>query len=177
MAIEKWEFDPSHSEIGFTARHMVITKVRGHFTKWSGDFALDLDNPSATKVKVSIDVASIDTREQKRDEHLRSADFFDVEKHKTMEFVSTKIEKKDKDHYALTGDLTIRGTTKPVTLDVEVTGRGKDPWGGERMGFTAKTRINRKDWGLAWNVALEAGGVLVSENIDIELEVQAKKSV
>jgi polyisoprenoid-binding protein YceI len=175
MALEKWDLDPAHSEIGFVARHMVITKVRGHFTKWSGSLELDWENPSASKVNASIDAASIDTHEEKRDAHLRSADFLDVEHHKTIDFKGTKIEKAG-DNYKLSGDLTIRGTTKPVTLDVEMTGRGKDPWGGERIGFTAKTRINRLDWDLKWNVVLEAGGVLVSENIDLVLEIQAKKA-
>jgi len=173
--LEKFEFDAAHSEIGFTARHMVITKVRGRFTKWSGSLLLDLENPSATKIEASIDAASINTHEEKRDEHLRSPDFLDAAKHPTINFVSKQIEK-TKDGYRLGGDLTIRGTTKPVVLDVEVTGRGKDPWGGERIGFSAKTRINRLDWDLKWNVVLEAGGVLVSENIDIQLEIQAKKA-
>jgi polyisoprenoid-binding protein YceI len=176
MATESFDIDISHSSVGFTVRHLVISKVHGQFTKWSGSIAFDSANYSASKVEVSIDAASIDTRDEKRDGHLKSPDFFDVEKFPTLTFKSTKVEGSG-ETVKVHGELTIHGVTKSVVLDGEYVGRGKDPWGGERIGFTAKTKIDRKDFGLGWNQALEAGGVLVGENIDITLEVQAKKAL
>ena len=175
MATEKFDIDISHSSVGFTVRHLVISKVHGQFTKWSGSIDLDTANFAASKVEVSIETASIDTREPQRDTHLRSADFFDAEKHPHLTFKSTKVEAKGND-LKVYGDLSLHGVTKQVVLEGEYSGRGKDPWGGDRVGFSAKTRIDRKDFGLVWNQALEAGGVLVGENIDITLEIEAKKA-
>ncbi len=175
MSKETFKFDPQHSSINFTARHLMVAKVHGNFPAWSGTISFDPENPAGSSTEVSIDAASIDTKEGDRDKHLRSPDFLDVENHPHIKFKSTKVEKKGDGEYVLSGDLTIRGTTKPVKLNVEYLGRVKDPWGGERMGFSATTSINRKDWGLNWNVALEAGGLLVSEKVDISIEVEAIK--
>ena len=168
-----WAIDTSHSQVGFTVRHMVFAKVRGEFKQWSAELELG-DDLSASKVNVEIETASIFTNEEKRDGHLRSADFFDSEKFPKMTFVSKRVEKSGGD-LRLVGDLTIRGTTHEVTLEVEETGRGKDPWGQDRVGFAAKTTIDRTKWGLTWNAALEAGGVLVSEKVDISIAIQAVK--
>ena len=164
--------DPSHSEIGFTVRHMMFAKVRGQFKTWTTNVSYDAADPTKSTFEVAIDTASIDTREEKRDEHLRSADFFDAAKYPKMTFKSTKIARKGDGKYELTGDLTIRDATHPVTLDVEQTGSGKDPWGNDRLGFTAHGAISRGEWGLKWNQALEAGGVLVSDKVELDIEVQ-----
>lgn len=174
MAEEKWEIDASHSSVGFTVRHMVVAKVHGQFAKWSGELGLDPNDLTASKVAVRIDTGSLDTRDPQRDTHLKSPDFLDVEHFPEITFRSTRIEKSG-DDYAVTGDLTIHGVTRPVTLYAEYGGRAKDPWGGERTGFTAKTKIDRKDFGLKWNVALEAGGLLVGDTVDISIEIEAKK--
>jgi polyisoprenoid-binding protein YceI len=171
-----WNIDTSHSGVHFSVRHMVIAKVRGAFDRFSGVVELDEANPAASKVSVRIEAASIDTREEKRDAHLRSADFFDVEKYPELTFTSTKVEKLDGDEYRVTGDLTIHGVTKEVVLDAESLGAGKDPWGNDRIAFSATTAVNRKDFGLTWNQALETGGVLVGEKIEISLDVQAVKA-
>jgi polyisoprenoid-binding protein YceI len=171
-----WNIDTSHSGVHFSVRHMVIAKVRGAFTRFSGSVELDETNPAASKVAVRIDAASIDTREEKRDAHLRSPDFFDVEKYPELTFESTKVEKLDDERYRVTGDLTIHGVTKEVVLDAESLGVGKDPWGNDRVAFSATTSVNRKDFGLTWNQALETGGVLVGEKIEISLDVQAVKA-
>jgi polyisoprenoid-binding protein YceI len=176
MATQRFDIDTSHSGVHFTVRHMVISKVRGAFNRWQGRLDFDAANPAASKVSVRIETASIDTRDEKRDGHLRSPDFFDAERHPHITFESTKVEPVEGNEYRVTGDLTIHGVTRPVVLAAEYLGAGKDPWGGERAGFTAKTKINRKDFGLNWNQVLEAGGVLVGENIDIELEVEALKA-
>jgi polyisoprenoid-binding protein YceI len=167
-----WNIDTSHSGVHFTVRHMVIAKVRGAFDRWQGTFQFDEANPAASKVSVRIEAASVNTREEKRDAHLRSADFFDVENHPALTFESTKVEKAG-DGYRVSGNLTIRGVTKEVVLEVESLGKGKDPWGNERIAFQAQTSVNRKDFGLNWNQALEAGGVLVGEKVEIALDVQA----
>ena len=172
MALTKFDFDPTHSSVAFIARHLVFTKVRGAFDKWSGTLELDLADLTKSKVAVTIETASVDTHEEKRDAHLRSADFFDSEKFPTMTFVSKRIEKSAAG-YKLIGDLTIRGVTKEVTLDTAFEGTQKDPWGGDRAAFTASTKVQRKDWGLTWNMALEAGGVLVGETVEIVLDIQA----
>jgi len=169
-----WNIDATHSSINFTARHMVISKVRGRFDRYEGTLELDEDL-SRSNVAVSIDAASIDTGTAQRDEHLRSPDFFDVEKFPKLVFRSTRVEVISKDHLRVTGALTIRDVTREVTLDVETAGQGKDPWGNERVGFVAKTSLDRKDFGLTWNQVLEAGGVLVGDRIDVELDVQAVK--
>jgi polyisoprenoid-binding protein YceI len=175
MAAQRWNIDPSHSGIHFTVRHLVISKVRGAFTKYLGSVEFDEQNPAASQVSVRVDAASIDTREEKRDAHLRSPDFFDVEKFPELTFLSTKVEK-SADGYRVTGDLTIHGVTRPVVLEAELLGRSKDPWGNERIGFAAQTSVNRKDFGLTWNQALETGGVLVGEKIEIALDIQAVKA-
>ena len=171
-----WNIDTSHSGAHFSVRHMVISKVRGAFERFTGVIELDEANPAASKVSVSIDATSINTHEPKRDAHLRSADFFDVEKYPELTFVSTKVEKVGDAEYRVTGDLTIHGVTKEVVLDAESLGVNKDPWGNDRIGFAATTSINRKDFGLSWNQALETGGVLVGEKIEISLDVQAVKA-
>jgi polyisoprenoid-binding protein YceI len=171
-----WNIDTSHSGVHFSVRHMVIAKVRGTFDRWQGTFQFDEQNLAASKVSVRIEAASLNTREEKRDGHLRSPDFFDVEQYPELTFESTKVEKASDVRYRVTGNLTLHGVTKEVVLDAESLGSGKDPWGNERAAFEAKTTINRKDYGLNWNQALEAGGVLVGENVDISLDVQAVKS-
>ncbi|HVY46510.1 MAG TPA: YceI family protein [Minicystis sp.] len=175
MAKTTWKIDTSHSSVAFTVRHMMIAKVRGQFAKWQGTITLD-DDVANSSAEATMEVASLDTHEAQRDGHLKSADFFDAEKHPTLTFKSTRVEPTGKDHYRLTGDLTIRGTTKPVTLEVESLGGGKDPWGNQRVAFAAKGSIDRRDFGLTWNQALEAGGVLVSEKVDLDVEVQAVKA-
>jgi polyisoprenoid-binding protein YceI len=155
---------------------MVVSKVRGAFTRWEGTIDFDPARPAESKVAVTIEAASIDTREPKRDEHLRSADFFEVEKYPTLAFASTQVERTSDSDYRVSGDLTIHGVTRPVVLEVEYLGGGKDPWGNERAGFTAKVTINRKDFGLGWNQVLEAGGVLVGEKIEIALDIEAVKA-
>jgi polyisoprenoid-binding protein YceI len=175
MAVEKWNFDPVHSTIGFSVRHMMISRVNGHFRKWEGWLLADESNPANTKATIKIEAASIDTKEGQRDDHLRSADFFDVEKHPYITFESTKIEKLSDDHYKVTGDLTIKGVTKQVTLDTEYFGKAKDPWGGERLGLSTKTSIDRKDYGLTFNMPLDGGGLLVGDKVDITGDVEAVK--
>ena len=173
---QRWNIDPTHSSVTFTVRHMVISKVRGAFTKWQGHVDFDAANPGNSRVSVRIEAASINTHEDKRDGHLRSPDFFDVEKHPAINFESTRVEHKGGDQYRVIGDLTIHGVTRSVELDAEHLGAGKDPWGNERVGFQASTSINRKDFGLTWNQALETGGILVGEKIEIALDVEAVKA-
>jgi polyisoprenoid-binding protein YceI len=167
-----YNIDTAHSEIAFTARHMMFAKVRGQFNSWTAALSYDPRDLSKTAVQIDIDTASIDTREAQRDGHFRSDDFFNAEKFPKMTFKSKRIEGAGDKRYKLVGDLTIRDVTREVTLDVEETGGGKDPWGNQRLGFSAKGAINRGDWGLKWNQALEAGGVLVSDKVEIEVEAQ-----
>lgn len=174
MATSNWKIDTTHSGVHFTVRHMVITKVRGAFRAFEGTIALDESDITKSSVNVSIDAASIDTAEPKRDGHLKSQDFFDVEKFPKLTFASTGVTKNG-DALSVTGNLTLHGVTKQVTLDAALEGRGKDPWGGERISFTAKTSLNREDYDLKWNQALEAGGLLVGTKIEIELDIQAVK--
>ncbi|MCI0570520.1 MAG: YceI family protein, partial [Myxococcaceae bacterium] len=176
MATTTWNIDTTHSGINFSVRHMVISKVRGSFRAFAGTVTLDEQAATAASVTARIEVASIDTGVEQRDGHLRSPDFFDAEKYPAITFQSTKVQKGAGNHLVVTGNLTIRDVTREVSLDVEQLGTGKDPWGNERVAFAAKTSINRGDYGLKWNQALEAGGVLVGEKIDIELEVQAVKA-
>jgi polyisoprenoid-binding protein YceI len=173
MSSTRWDVDTSHSDVSFTVRHMVVTKARGRFTKWNGVIDFDEADPTRSKVDVRIDAASIDTGHADRDAHLRSADFFDVENHPHLTFKSTGIERVEGDRYRIAGDLTLRGVTRPVVLDAEMGGLAVDPWGSRRAGFSARTQVNRKDFGLTWNQALETGGVLVGEKVDIALEVEA----
>src|SRR5690606_13957624 len=171
MTTSKWDFDLSHSSINFWVRHLMIAKVRGRFGAWSGTLEFDEDNPVDAKVDVKVEAASIDTKDDARDKHLRSADFLDAEKHSHLTFRSTKIEKQDAKRYRVHGDLTVRDHTEPLVLDVEYGGRVKDPWGAERVVFSAKSSVDRKKFGLNWNQALEAGGVLVGDKVEIELEI------
>jgi len=171
-----WNLDTVHSGIDFTVRHMVVSKVRGRFAKFTGSVALDEGDLTRSTVEATIDASSIDTGTAQRDEHLKSADFFDVEHFPQIRFRSTGIEKLGGDRYRLTGALTIRDVTRPIALDVEYGGRGKDPWGNERVGFTARGALDRKDFGLKWNQALETGGVLVSDRVELELDLQAVKA-
>lgn len=167
-----YSIDTTHSEVSFTVRHMMFAKVRGQFKTWSTALSFNAENPSQSTVTAEIDTGSIDTREAARDTHLRSGDFFDSEKFPKMLFKSKAVTAAGDGKYKLVGDLTIRDITHEVTLDVEQTGAGKDPWGNDRLGFSAKTSISRGEWGLKWNQALEAGGLLVSDKVDIDVEVQ-----
>ena len=168
-----WRLDPAHSTVGFSARHMMITRVRGRFMKSEGELRIPEGSSIPQAVSARIDVASIDTRDEKRDEHLRSGDFFHAEKHPQITFQSTSIETTAPDRFRVTGDLTIRDTTKRVAFDARVDGRGKDPWGSERIGYSAAFRIRRSDYGITWNQGLETGGVLVSDEIELELDGEA----
>lgn len=176
MTTTRWNFDPVHSSVNFSVRHLMVSKVHGRFTSWQGSLEFDPDKPAESRVDVTIDAASIETKDEKRDAHLRSPDFFDVEKYPRIHFRSTSVEKAGKDRYRVKGDIEIHGVTKPIELDVEYGGTAKDPWGGERTGFSAHASLNRKDFGLAWNQTLETGGVLVGEKIDINLEIEASKA-
>ncbi len=172
-----WEFDTAHAQIEFSARHMMVTTVRGRFNKWAGTIELDENNPSASKVNVQIEAASIDTNQEQRDGHLRSADFLDVDNYPYITFVSTHVEEPKDNQFKVTGDLTIHGVTRPVTLDAEVNGPVKDMRGGRRASFNLTTSISRKDFGLNWNVALESGGWLVSDKVNITIEAPAVEPV
>jgi polyisoprenoid-binding protein YceI len=176
MTTNNWNLDSVHSGINFSVRHMVVSKVRGRFTKFTGNIALDESDLARSVVEATIDASSIDTGTAQRDDHLRSADFFDVENFPQIRFRSTGIEKLGTERYRLTGELTIRDVSREIALDVEYGGRGKDPWGNERVGFTAKAAFDRKDFGLKWNQVLETGGVLVSDRVEIELELQAVRA-
>jgi polyisoprenoid-binding protein YceI len=175
MALATWNVDPSHSSLGFTVRHMVVSKTRGRFTRWSGQIRFDPDDVTASSVEVTIDPASIDTADAQRDEHLRSADFLDVARFPTAAFRSSKVEDLGGDRYRIAGELTVHGATRPVVLEATYDGSGKDPWGGERAGFSATVTVDRKDFGLEWNKALETGGLLVGEKVELTLEIEAVK--
>lgn len=172
----QWNFDSAHSEIGFKVRHMMFSKVRGAFRSWTGEFHFDPDNPAGAKTHVEIEAASVDTSNDDRDQHLRSGDFFKSEEYPHLKFDSTSFEKVGDGKLKLHGDLTIRDVTKPVTLDVEYHGKAVDPWGNDRVGFSATTTLSREEFGLTWNQALEAGGVLVGDKVEVELNVQAVKA-
>lgn len=173
-----WQIDPTHSHVEFAVKHLMIATVKGRFADVQGSVVANDDDPTDAKIDVTIAAASIDTRQEQRDTHLRSADFLDVERFPTITFKSKRIEAQKGDEFRVVGDLTIRGTTREVTLDAEHTGRARDPWGNDRAAFTATTKVNRKEFGLTWNQALEAGGVLVGDDlritIDVELVKQAK---
>lgn len=173
----RWEIDPTHASAGFRVRHLMLAHVRGELGPVTGSAIIDEADPARSQVEASIDVRGIDTREAKRDEHLRSADFFDVERYPTVTFRSTDVRRGKGDAWLLTGELGIRGVTKPITLEIdELPPAVKDPWGNVKRGVTARGKLNRKDYGLTWNVALEAGGMLVGENVDIELEIELTQS-
>ena len=167
-----WAIDPAHAELGFAVRHLMLATVRGRFGAVKGTVTLDEKDPENAKIDVTVDVASIDTRQEMRDNHLRSADFFDAANHPTMHVVSTRIEGDVSRTFKVVGDLTIRGTTRQVALDVKLEGRAKDPWGNDRAGFSATGQINRHDFGLNWNQALEAGGVTVGADVKLILDVE-----
>lgn len=169
----QWNLDVAHTGINFSVRHMMVTTVRGSFQSFSGTIDFDPANPSAGSVEVTIDANSINTGANDRDNHLRSADFFDVANHPNMTFKSTKVEVTGDGMGKIYGDLTIRGTTRPVVLETEFLGENTNPWGAKVIGFNATTKINREEFGLMWNVALETGGVLVGKDIKIELDVEA----
>lgn len=175
-AISTWKLDPAHTVVEFSARHMMITTVKGRFADVKGTITVDARAPDRSHVEVEIGAASIDTRTEQRDDHLRSTDFLDVEHHPAITFRSTKVEgamAREGDAFTVTGELTIRGKTMTVKLDCVYDGRGKDPWGGERVAFSARTRVDRRDFGLLWNQTLETGGILVSNDVQIEIEAQA----
>jgi polyisoprenoid-binding protein YceI len=171
-----YTIDPSHSRIGFVARHAMVAKVRGAFNDFEGSFHFDPADPAGSSAKVVIQAKSIDTRNEQRDAHLRSNDFFSMDEYPEIVFESTSAEKVDDEHFKLNGDLTIKGVVRPVSIDFEYSGSVIDPWGKQRLGFEGSTTVNRKDWGVNWNVALEAGGVLVSEKVTLELEIAAVKA-
>jgi polyisoprenoid-binding protein YceI len=167
-----WQLDSSHSHIGFAVKHLMVATVRGEFGSYTGTLQLDTDDLTKSHVTAEIDASSISTRDEKRDEHLRSADFFDVANHPKITFKSTRIESAGGQNFKLIGDLTIRGTTKEVTLDAEYSGIAKDPWGNTKSGFEITGAINRSDFGLTFNAALETGGVLVGEKVKLQIEVE-----
>ena len=170
-----WDFDPAHTRIGFSARHAMVTTVRGSFNDVTGRFYADVADMSKSYAEITLKTASVDTRNQQRDDHLRSADFFDAEKWSDIHFQSTQIEEVEENAYMVSGNLTIRDVTKPVTIPLELIGVQTDAFGALRAGFEGSRRINRRDFGLEWNMPLDSGGVLVSEKISLEFEISAVK--
>jgi polyisoprenoid-binding protein YceI len=170
--MSQWNIDPSHSTIGFSVKHLMISTVRGRFADVKGTLTADEAEPTRSAVAIEIRSASVDTRSEQRDNHLRSADFFDADRHPVLTFASRKLEGDPKASFKLIGDLTIRGVTREVSLDAAFEGQGKDPWGNERRAFTATGKLNRHDFGLDWNQALEAGGLLVSPDVKLEIDAQ-----
>ncbi|HMK97034.1 MAG TPA: YceI family protein [Acidimicrobiales bacterium] len=170
-----YALDLAHSRVGFSARHAMVTKVRGGFNDFEGSGYIDEQTPANSNFQLTIKAASIDTRNADRDNHLRTNDFLAFDQYPEITFRSTEVNPVSSTHFKVTGDLTIRGVTKPVIVDLEFTGAVTDPWGNTRLGFEAGTTINRKDWGVNWNMALEAGGVLVSEKVNLELELAVVK--
>jgi polyisoprenoid-binding protein YceI len=171
-----YALDAAHSRIGFVARHAMVTKVRGAFNDIEGTATIDGENPENSKVNVTIKVDSIDTRNEQRDGHLRTNDFLDIENFPTITFTSTSVKHDGGNDFEVTGDLTIKGVTKSITLPLEFQGAAKDPFGNDRIGFEGSVVVNRKDWGITWNAALETGGVLVSEKVTLEFEISAVKT-
>ncbi len=174
-ATETWTIDPAHTEVGFAVKHLMISTVRGRFASVSGTILLDESNPANSSVRVAIDAASIDTRQAQRDAHLRSADFFDAGSHPTIDFVSRRVERAGGD-LRITGDLTIRGVKREVTFEATDDGRSTDPYGNVKAGFSGRTKLDRRDFGLTWNQALETGGVMVSNEVIVSLDVQAVRA-
>lgn len=172
-----WQIDTAHSNIQFSARHMMVSKVRGRFEQFSGVVEFDEANPANSSVDVQISVASINTQDEKRDAHLKAPDFLDAEQFPLMTFKSTRVEPLSETQGRIIGDLTIRGVTREVVLETEYAGQAKSPWGTVNAGFSAETKINRRDWGLTWNVALETGGVLVGDEITITIDLEIVKQV
>jgi polyisoprenoid-binding protein YceI len=176
LATGTYTIDPTHSRLGFVARHAMVTKVRGSFNTFDATVEVDGDDLAASKVSVTIDVNSIDTRNEQRDGHLRSNDFLDIATYPEITFVSTEVTPVDDDVIRVTGDLTIKGVAKPVSIDFTYEGSAVDPFGNQRVGFEGSVVINRKDWGITWNAALETGGVLVSDKVTLEFEISAIKA-
>lgn len=177
MTKTNWNVDLAHSEVGFVVKHMMISKVKGTFDKFDAKIEADIEDLTGASIEVTIDAASINTRNEDRDNHLRSADFFNVETHPNLTFKSTNIQKKGDNEYDVTGDLTMNGVTKQVTLDVSFEGQSKDPMSGQTVaGFNGVTTISREEFGLTWNAALETGGVLVSDEVKIHFELQLRKA-
>ena len=174
-AVGTYALDQSHSQVSFSARHLMVTKVRGRFPVSEGSLVIG-ENPADSSVVATIDVAAVESGDPKRDEHLRSADFFDAENHPTVTFRSTKVDDHGDGEFTLEGELTVKGTSRPVTLKGEYLGSQASPWGDTRVGFTAETEVNRKDWGLEWNVALEAGCVLVGDKIKLTIDAEWVKA-
>jgi polyisoprenoid-binding protein YceI len=170
-----YSFDVSHSHVGFSVRHLMVSKTRGSFTSFGGSLVI-AEDPLASSVDITIEVGSIDTHDEQRDGHLLSADFFDAEQHPSITFRSTAVRHVRGDHFEVDGDLTVRGLTRPVILDVTLEGATTDPWGNDRVAFTAKTKVDRESWGLTWNQALETGGVLVGKDATIDIEVEATRN-
>jgi len=177
MRTERWEIDSSHSSVHFSVRHLVIAKVRGTFARWSGSVHVPDGDFSRATVSVTIDASSINTGVDQRDAHLKSPDFFDVAQYPELRFVGRRVEPRADAEIDVIGDLTIKGTTREVVLRVEQHGQAKDPWGNVRSAFTAKTSIDRRDFGLTYNQALETGGVMVGDRVDIEAEIEAVRQV
>ena len=167
-----WVLDPAHTTVEFEARHLMVAKVKGRFGEFEGALQI-ADDPTQSSAGVTIKAASIDTRTQERDDHLRSPDFLEVDTYPELTFTSTGVEHDDGDHWKIDGDLTIHGVTRPVTLKMEYNGQTGDPWGGQRAFFSAETKINREDWGLTWNAALETGGWMVGKDLKISIEIEA----
>jgi len=171
-AVGTYAIDPSHTQLGFAVRHMAVSKVRGRFSTFEGTLEL-AEDPADSKVSLTIDANSVDTRDENRDNHLRTNDFFDVANHPTWSFASTSIKPEGATEWKVDGDLTIRGVTRPVTLDVELEGVVKDPYGNHRVGFSGKTTINREDFDVSFGAVMEAGGLVVAKKVDIEIELEA----
>ncbi len=172
---EEYKIDPSHTRVGFEIGHLGISTVRGEFGEFSGSFNFDESNPEQSMAVAEIAVSSIDTNNQKRDNHLRSPDFFNAPKHPVMKFKSTKVVPAGEDQYKVSGDLTIGSVTKAVTLDAKLKGKVKDPWGNERIGFTASTKLDRRDYGLTWSKLLETGGLVVDNEVTVLIDVEGIK--
>ncbi len=175
MARTKWTLDPTHSELGFKIRHLMISNVSGSFKEFGAEVAMEAEDFSTAQITLTAQMASVTTNNDQRDEHLRASDFFSVERHPELSFKSTRIDKIDSETFALHGDLTLKGITRPVKLAVEYNGLTKDPWGGERAGFMVTGKINRSDWGVNFNAVLETGGVALSEEVKIISELQLVK--
>jgi polyisoprenoid-binding protein YceI len=171
-----WNLDPAHSSVEFAVKHMIISSTKGRFQRYNVEATIDEANLANSQALVTIEADSIDTRDEKRDGHLRSADFFDTESFPKITFQTKRLEPKGGDDFKIVGDLTIRGVTKEVALDGEVSGPVKDPWGGTRVGLSAHTKVNRKEWGLNWNSALEAGGFLIGEDVRLNIETELVKA-
>ena len=172
----QWRFDPTHTRIGFSTRHAMVTKVRGAFNDFEGVITVDPENPERSKVELTVKVASIDTRNADRDQHLRTNDFFDAPQFPEITFVSSRVDQVDEGHFIVSGDVTIRGVTKEISIPIDFIGVERDPMGNLRAGFEGSRRIDRQDFGLEWNTALDSGGVLVSDKITLEFEVSAIKT-